>query len=107
VAVLGVAWHAREQLLRVRRLRLPDDPLGGPSSTTHPACSTTMRSVEKRALAGSRVTKSIAMPSSRRSDWTRFRTASASDTSMALTGSSQRSSGVGTTIALATATRWR
>ena len=66
-----------------------------------------MRSATMRAAARSWVTNSTAMPSSRRSRPRRLSTVAASDTSSALVGSSHSSTSGGTTVARASATRWR
>ena len=66
-----------------------------------------MRSATTRAAARSWVTNSMAMPSSRRSRPSRLSTVAASDTSSALVGSSHSSTSGGTTVARASATRWR
>ena len=62
----------------------------GPISTMRPRYITAMRSATTRAAARSWVTKSTAMPSSRRSWPIRLRTVAASETSRALVGSSHR-----------------
>ncbi len=65
---------------------------GSPISTRWPFSSTAMRSAISRAAARSWVTNSMAMPMLRRRLPRRFSVCAASDTSMALIGSSQSSS---------------
>ena len=64
---------------------------------------TAVRSEMNRAAARSCVTNITAMPSSRRSSWSRFSTDAASDASSAEVGSSHSSSLGGTMIARANA----
>ena len=79
----------------------------GPHSTMRPRYITAMRSATTRAAARSWVTNSTAIPSSRRSCPIRLRTVAASETSSALVGSSHRRTSGGTTVARASAARWR
>ena len=80
-------------------------PPPGRSPRCGPRYITAIRSAMKRAAARSWVTNTTAMPSSRRSLPIRLSTVAASETSSELVGSSQRSTGGGTTIARAIATR--